>query len=94
MVLSRSTTSKPERAISVAAEASACRSEIANTATEPILQTYGLVKIYTRSAQSSIRSTSTYAGARSSVCLGPNGAGKTTSFYMIVGLVPPNAGPD
>ncbi|NLT69077.1 MAG: LPS export ABC transporter ATP-binding protein [Verrucomicrobiaceae bacterium] len=24
--------------------------------------------------------------------LGPNGAGKTTSFYMIVGLVPPNAG--
>lgn len=24
--------------------------------------------------------------------LGPNGAGKTTSFYMIAGLVPPNAG--
>ena len=24
--------------------------------------------------------------------LGPNGAGKTTSFYMVVGLVPPNAG--
>lgn len=24
--------------------------------------------------------------------LGPNGAGKTTSFYMIVGLVPPNDG--
>jgi lipopolysaccharide export system ATP-binding protein len=24
--------------------------------------------------------------------LGPNGAGKTTSFYMIVGLVPPNRG--
>lgn len=24
--------------------------------------------------------------------LGPNGAGKTTSFYMIVGLVPPEAG--
>lgn len=24
--------------------------------------------------------------------LGPNGAGKTTTFYMIVGLVPPNAG--
>ena len=24
--------------------------------------------------------------------LGPNGAGKTTSFYMIVGLVKPNAG--
>lgn len=24
--------------------------------------------------------------------LGPNGAGKTTSFYMIVGLVPPDAG--
>ena len=24
--------------------------------------------------------------------LGPNGAGKTTSFYMIVGMVKPNAG--
>src|SRR3954462_11068172 len=24
--------------------------------------------------------------------LGPNGAGKTTSFYMIVGLIKPNAG--
>jgi len=24
--------------------------------------------------------------------LGPNGAGKTTSFYMVVGLVPPNSG--
>lgn len=24
--------------------------------------------------------------------LGPNGAGKTTTFYMIVGMVPPNAG--
>ena len=24
--------------------------------------------------------------------LGPNGAGKTTSFYMIVGLVPADAG--
>jgi lipopolysaccharide export system ATP-binding protein len=24
--------------------------------------------------------------------LGPNGAGKTTTFYMIVGLVRPNAG--
>jgi lipopolysaccharide export system ATP-binding protein len=24
--------------------------------------------------------------------LGPNGAGKTTTFYMLVGLVPPNAG--
>ena len=24
--------------------------------------------------------------------LGPNGAGKTTSFYMIAGLVPPDAG--
>ena len=24
--------------------------------------------------------------------LGPNGAGKTTSFYMIVGLIRPNAG--
>ena len=24
--------------------------------------------------------------------LGPNGAGKTTTFYMIVGLIRPNAG--
>ena len=24
--------------------------------------------------------------------LGPNGAGKTTTFYMIVGLIPPQAG--
>ncbi|MBX4383061.1 ATP-binding cassette domain-containing protein, partial [Mycobacterium tuberculosis] len=24
--------------------------------------------------------------------LGPNGAGKTTTFYMVVGIVPPDAG--
>src|SRR4030042_3024506 len=24
--------------------------------------------------------------------LGPNGAGKTTTFYMVVGIIPPNAG--
>jgi len=24
--------------------------------------------------------------------LGPNGAGKTTSFYMVVGMIKPNAG--
>jgi lipopolysaccharide export system ATP-binding protein len=24
--------------------------------------------------------------------LGPNGAGKTTTFYMLVGLIPPDAG--
>ena len=31
-------------------------------------------------------------GEVSKACSGPNGAGKTTSFYMIVGLVPPETG--
>ncbi|MBO2006636.1 ATP-binding cassette domain-containing protein [Serratia marcescens] len=30
--------------------------------------------------------------ARSSACFGPNGAGKTTTFYMVVGIVPRDAG--
>ena len=40
-----------------------------------------------------VRSFNLKVGARETFgLLGPNGAGKTTSFYMIVGLVKPNAG--
>lgn len=58
---------------------------------EPDVSAEGLVKVYgTRSVVSGIS-----INARCGECvglLGPNGAGKTTTFYMVVGLVRPNAG--
>ena len=58
---------------------------------EPDVSAEGLVKVYgTRTVVSGIS-----INARCGECvglLGPNGAGKTTTFYMVVGLVRPNAG--
>lgn len=56
-----------------------------------LLDTQGLVKIYdgrtvVNGVDINVRSGEIVG------LLGPNGAGKTTSFYMIVGLVPPNSG--
>ncbi len=56
-----------------------------------ILETRGLIKVYDgRSVVNGV-----HINVRKGEIvglLGPNGAGKTTSFYMIVGLVPPNGG--
>ena len=61
------------------------------SAGEPDVSAVGLVKIYgTRTVVNGIS-----INARCGECvglLGPNGAGKTTTFYMVVGLVRPNAG--
>ena len=58
---------------------------------EPDVSAVGLVKTYgTRTVVNGIS-----INARCGECvglLGPNGAGKTTTFYMVVGLVRPNAG--
>jgi lipopolysaccharide export system ATP-binding protein len=56
-----------------------------------ILRAENLVKTY--KGRSVVKSISVEVNQGEIVgLLGPNGAGKTTSFYMIVGLVKPNAG--
>jgi lipopolysaccharide export system ATP-binding protein len=56
-----------------------------------LLQTHGLVKIY--DGRTVVNGVDIHVRPGEIVgLLGPNGAGKTTSFYMIVGLVPPNGG--
>ncbi len=57
----------------------------------PILRTEGLVKVYKGRAVVNQVDITVRRGEIVGL-LGPNGAGKTTSFYMIVGIVPPNAG--
>ncbi|MEQ1841918.1 MAG: LPS export ABC transporter ATP-binding protein [Verrucomicrobiales bacterium] len=55
------------------------------------METRGLVKIY--DGRSVVNGVDIHVKSGEIVgLLGPNGAGKTTSFYMIVGLVPPNGG--
>jgi lipopolysaccharide export system ATP-binding protein len=55
------------------------------------LNVSGLQKTY--GARQVVRDVSLYVESGQVVgLLGPNGAGKTTSFYMIVGLVPPDSG--
>ena len=57
----------------------------------PDLEAEGLVKRYR--GRTVVKGVSIQARCGEIVgILGPNGAGKTTSFYMIVGLVRPNAG--
>lgn len=56
-----------------------------------LLATRGLVKIY--DGRTVVNGVDIHVRPGEIVgLLGPNGAGKTTSFYMIVGLVPPNGG--
>jgi len=57
----------------------------------PVLQVDGLRKVY--SGRPVVESVSLTVGPGEIVgLLGPNGAGKTTTFYMIAGLIPPEAG--
>ncbi len=56
-----------------------------------MLQTHGLVKTYGGRNVVNGVDINCHRGEIVGL-LGPNGAGKTTSFYMIVGLVRPNAG--
>ena len=57
----------------------------------PVLETEGLRKVY--SGRPVVESVSLTVGPGEIVgLLGPNGAGKTTTFYMIAGLIPPDAG--
>ncbi len=58
---------------------------------EQILRTEGMVKRYGKRTVVNEVAVNVRRGEIVGL-LGPNGAGKTTSFYMIVGLVPPNAG--
>ncbi|MDF1737530.1 MAG: LPS export ABC transporter ATP-binding protein [Verrucomicrobiales bacterium] len=58
---------------------------------EPLLDTKGLVKIYDGRTVVNGVAINVKPGEIVGL-LGPNGAGKTTSFYMMVGLVPPNDG--
>src|SRR5436190_741613 len=56
-----------------------------------LLETKGLVKVY--GGRRVVDGVSINVGRSEIVgLLGPNGAGKTTSFYMIVGIVPPDEG--
>jgi lipopolysaccharide export system ATP-binding protein len=56
-----------------------------------LMQTQGIVKIY--DGRTVVKGVDINVRPGEIVgLLGPNGAGKTTSFYMIVGLVPPNDG--
>ena len=58
---------------------------------EILLKAEGLVKIYGKRRVVDNVSIEAHAGEVVGL-LGPNGAGKTTSFYMIVGLIRPDAG--
>ena len=64
-----------------------------STETQPelMLHSEGLVKRYSRRTVVDDVSINVKQGEVVGL-LGPNGAGKTTTFYMMVGLVRPNAG--
>ncbi|OGF96710.1 MAG: LPS export ABC transporter ATP-binding protein [Candidatus Glassbacteria bacterium RIFCSPLOWO2_12_FULL_58_11] len=58
---------------------------------EPRIYTHGLVKVYKK--RRVVDEVNLEVGKGEVVgLLGPNGAGKTTTFYMIVGLIRPEAG--
>ena len=58
---------------------------------KPLVSAEGLVKIYHGRRVVSDVSINVHAGEVVGL-LGPNGAGKTTSFYMVMGLIRPDAG--
>jgi len=61
------------------------------TAPRPVLSAEGLRKVY--SGRAVVRDVAIEVAAGEVVgLLGPNGAGKTTVFYMVVGVVRPDAG--
>ena len=62
-----------------------------HTARPPDLQATGLVKVYGDRTVVSGMNVQCACGEIVGI-LGPNGAGKTTTFYMVVGLVRPEAG--
>ena len=59
--------------------------------TSPLLEAEGLMKSYSGRTVVNNVCLSVRKGEIVGL-LGPNGAGKTTSFYMIAGLIPPDAG--
>ncbi len=67
------------------------RDEIETAVGDSRLWTRGLVKVYKRRRVVDSVDIELRQGEIVGL-LGPNGAGKTTTFYMIVGLVAPNAG--
>ncbi len=72
-------------------DAPATASPAAPSPAASLLQTRDLVKRY--GGRTVVKDVSINVGKGQIVgLLGPNGAGKTTSFYMVVGLVPPNSG--
>ncbi len=77
--------------ISNATTKASCDQPSQRTGTQLILCAQNLKKIY--GGRSVVNSVSmTVSDGEIVGLLGPNGAGKTTTFYMIAGLVPPNAG--
>ena len=75
----------------MAEEATEIVKDASASGTAPDLMAEGLVKRYR--GRTVVKGVSIQARCGEIVgILGPNGAGKTTSFYMIVGLVRPNAG--
>jgi lipopolysaccharide export system ATP-binding protein len=74
-----------------AAVAEAAPPPVKSSLPAPVLRTDGLVKIYDGRRVVNGVDINCRKGEIVGL-LGPNGAGKTTSFYMIAGLVRPNAG--
>lgn len=58
---------------------------------QPLVRTEGLLKVYGKKAVVKNVNVSVSRGEIVAL-LGPNGAGKTTAFYMITGLIRPDAG--
>ena len=83
---------KPARQVSIIAIPQSITPVVtAPTISQIILRSEGLVKRYKKRAVVDEVSIQVKQGEIVGL-LGPNGAGKTTTFYMIVGMIRPNAG--